>query len=313
MHKYIAKRLLLLIPVLMGVLLIVYLILYLTPGDITSLILGTEYTDEAAAILRANLGLDKPFLAQYFDYIFTLCQGSFGNSYFTGEPIINEIRIRLPNTLKILVVSMIFCIVLSIPIGVQAAAKPNSPLSAFSTIFALLGLATPNFWLGLMMILCFSLYLGWLPSAGLDTTASIIMPAITVGTGNMAGTMRITRASMQESIRQDYVRTARSKGLRKGRIIYRHALPNALLPTITVIGMDIGYLIGGAVLTETVFSIPGIGRMMVTSIQQRDTPSVLACILIMSAGVGLASLAVDIVYAMVDPRIKAKYVSGGKV
>lgn len=312
MYKYIAKRLLLLIPVLMGVLFIVYLILYFTPGDITLLILGTEYTDEAAAILRENLGLDQPFIVQYFNYIGTLLQGSFGNSYFSGEPIINEIAVRLPNTLKILVVSMILTVVVSIPIGVQAAANPNSPLSALSTIVALLGLATPNFWLGLMMILFFSLYLGWLPSAGLDSAAAIIMPAITVGTGNMAGTMRITRASMQESIRQDYVRTARAKGMRKRKIIYFHALPNALLPTITVIGMDIGYLIGGAVLTETVFSIPGIGRMMVTAIQQRDTPSVLACILIMSAGVGLASLVVDIVYAMVDPRIKAKYVSGGK-
>lgn len=312
MHKYIVKRLLLLIPVLMGVLFIVYLILYLTPGDIAQLILGNEYTEEAATLLRAKLGLDKPFLVQYFNYIGTLLHGSFGTSYFSGEPIINEIAVRLPNTIYILIASVILCVVLSIPIGVQAAVKPNSAFSAFSTIFALLGLATPNFWLGLMLILLFSLHLGWLPSSGLDSFSAILLPAFTVGTGNMAGAMRTTRASMQESIRQDYVRTARAKGLKRRDVIYGHALPNALLPTITVIGMDIGTLIGGTVLTETVFSIPGIGRMMVSSIQQRDTPSVLACILIMSAGVGLASLAVDLVYAMVDPRIKGKYISGGR-
>ena len=312
MYKYILKRLLLLIPILMGVLFIVYFILYKTPGDITQLILGNEYTEEAAAVLRAKLGLDQPFIIQYFDYIGTLLHGSFGTSYFSGEPIIGQIAVRLPNTMKILVSSVVLCVVLSIPIGVRAAVKPNSLFSAFSTIFALFGVATPNFWLGLMLILLFSVKLNWLPASGLDGFSSLILPAFTVGTANMAGTMRTMRASMQEAVLQDYVRTARSKGLRKRKVIYSHALPNALLPTITVIGMDIGTLFGGTVLTEAVFSIPGIGRMMISSIQQRDTPAVLACIVIMSAGVGLASLAVDIVYALVDPRIKAKYVSGGK-
>ena len=310
MYKYIAKRLLLLIPILMSVLFIVYFILYKTPGDITQLILGTEWTEETSAILKAKLGLDQPFIIQYFNYIKTLLSGSFGNSYFSGEPIIDQIAVRLPTTLAILVSSVILCVIVSIPIGVHAAVKPHSASSAFSTIFALFGVSTPNFWLGLMLILLFCVKLDWLPSSGLDHWYSLILPAFTVGTANMAGVMRTTRASMQEEVLQDYVRTARAKGVKKQRVVYRHALPNALLPTITVIGMDIGTLVGGTVLTETVFSIPGIGRMMIGAIHQQDIPSVLACILIMSTAVGLASLGVDIVYALVDPRIKAKYVSG---
>lgn len=312
MYKYIIKRLLLLIPVLLGVVLIVFFIMYINPNDITELMLGARYTPEASAILKAKLGIDQPFFVQFFNYIKTLLHGSFGNSYFSNEVISEQIAIRLPYTVKLALGGILFVIVLSIPIGIYAAIKPNSFFSAGATIFALAGLATPSFWLGMMMILLFSVKLGWLPAAGMDTWKGLILPMISVGCSSMAGAMRTMRASMQESVLQDYVRTARSKGLKERDVIWGHCVPNALLPTVTVIGMELGYMFGGSVLVESVFSIPGIGRYMVQGLQRYDTPIVLACIIILGASVGISALLIDIVYALIDPRIRAKYASGGK-
>ena len=307
MHKFILTRILATIPVVLGVIFIIFLIMYLTPGDAAGIILGSDYTPEAGEALREQLGLNRSFFVQFFDYVFGLLRGYLGTSFVSGEPVSAQIAARFPNTFLLVMVSMFLCVIVSLPIGVATAVKPNSILSNLSAAFTLIGLALPTFWQALLFILLFSVYLGWLPSTGSATLAGIILPSITLATTFMASTMRTTRSSMLESLNQDYVRTARAKGLSKRKVVYKHALRNALLPVITVVGVNVGVQLGGSILTETVFSFPGMGRLMMIGISQRDTPTVLSCLVVMAICIAVLNLLIDVIYAFIDPRIKSKF------
>jgi len=307
MHRYIIKRVLLMIPVVLGVLFIVFSILYLSPGDATTTILGTSWTPEGAAEIRSHLGLDDPFFVQFFRYLARLLQGDLGASYVTGLPVIQQVKISFPNTAILVAVSITLAVLVSIPIGTRAAIKPNSLFSAISTAFALVGISAPGFWIGLLLVLLFSLKLGWLPAAGLGSWKAVIMPSIVLSLSYMAGLSRMMRSSMIEAMRMDYIRTARAKGVKSHDVTHTHALKNALLPTITLIGSYTGEMLGGAVICETVFAIPGMGRLMVESVLSRDIPCVLAAVTIMAICVAGMSLITDLAYAFFDPRIKAQY------
>lgn len=307
MHKYVIKRLLLLIPVLLGVSLLVFTILSLTPGDPAQLILGESAPREAVLKLREEMGLNDPFLLQYLRFVKNAILGDFGRSYTTGREVFGEIFSRFPNTFVLAVTGMIISICIGIPVGIISATKQYSFLDSFSMVLALLGVSMPVFWLGLMLILVFSVKLGVLPSGGFDGLKSIILPAMTLGVGSAAIITRMTRSSMLEVIRQDYIRTARAKGVAEKVVINRHALKNALIPIITVVGLQFGGLLGGAVLTESVYSWPGVGRLMVDAIRQKDTPTVLAAVVFLAAVFSVVNLLVDILYAYVDPRIKSQY------
>ena len=236
-----------------------------------------------------------------------LAHGDLGTSYKSGRSVFSEVMSRFPDTLKLAFWGMIFAVVLSIPIGIISATKQYSLMDSVSMVLALLGVATPNFWLGLMLIIGFSLHLRWFPSGGSEGWKSLVLPVITLGTGCMANITRTTRSSMLEVIRQDYIRTAKAKGVGNRSVIYKHALKNALIPVVTVIGLQFGSLLGGAVLTETVFSWPGVGTYLVNSIKAKDTPAVLGCVIIFSICFSIVNLCVDILYAYIDPRIKSKY------
>ena len=307
MHKYVLKRILLLIPVLLGVSLLVFAIMSLTPGDPAKLILGENAPKEAVLKLREEMGLNDPFFMQYFRFVKNAIMGDFGRSYTTGREVFGEIFARFPNTLILAVIGIIISVCIGIPIGIISATRQYSFLDSFSMVIALLGVSMPVFWLGLMLILTFSVKLGWLPSGGFDGLKSIILPAVTLGVGSAAIITRMTRSSMLEVIRQDYIRTARAKGVAEKVVINKHALKNALIPIITVVGLQFGHLLGGAVLTESVYSWPGVGRLMVDAIRQKDTPTVLAAVVFLAAAFSVVNLLVDILYAYVDPRIKSQY------
>lgn len=312
MINYVLKRLVTLIPIIIALTFFVFTILDMTPGDPTEIILGNDYTEEASLQLKQELGLDKPFLVRYASYVLNLAKGDFGISYITRAPVSEQLLARFPNTFIIVIAAMIFCVVVGMPIGIRSATKPDSLFSKISMVVGLMGVSMPVFWLGLLLVLLFSVNLGWLPSSGMDQGfKSIILPAVTVGANYMANTMRTTRSSMMESIRQDHIRTARAKGVRERDVIYDHALGNALMPTITVVGLNVGALLGGLVYCETVFSIPGTGRLLVESINKRDVPCVLGCLVIMAVCVAVSNLIVDLIYAYIDPRIKAQYSKGG--
>ena len=311
MSKYIIKRLLALIPVILGVIFIIQLILYLSHSDPAVVILGTNYTPEGAAVVREQLGLDRPFLIQFLSYIWDLVRGDFGNSYISGEPVITQLAARFPNTLILVLVSMTLCTIVSLPIGIQTAVKPNSFLSNITAAFSMIGIALPTFWLGLMLILLFSVKLnGLLPAIGSVSPTGLIMPSITLAASFMAGTMRTTRSSMLDCLNQDYIRTAKAKGVAHGDVINKHALKNALLPVITVVGMNVGSQMGGSVLTETVFSYPGLGVMLMNGIKQTDTPTILGCLVVKALCIGICNLLVDVLFAFIDPRIKSQYSKG---
>jgi len=311
MFKFVVKRLFAMVPVVLAVTFVVFTIMWFVPGDPTNIILGNEWTEAASVKLKAELGLDQSFLVQFFHYTMNLVQGDFGMSYITRAPVGEQLMARFPNTLKVVAGAMLFCVGVGVPIGVYSGVRPYSLFSNFTMVLGLLGVSLPIFWLGLLLILLFSVQLGWLPSSGIDGLASLILPSFALGANYMANIMRTTRSSMLEVIRQDYIRTAKAKGVSERAVVLKHALQNAMMPTVTVIGMNIGALLGGVVLTETVFSIPGTGRLLVEAINKRDTPTVLGCLVIMAVCVAVSNLVVDIVYAYMDPRIKAQY-GGGK-
>lgn len=307
MHKYVMKRILLLIPVLLGVSFLVFTIMSFTPGDPAQLILGESAPAEAVAQLRLEMGLNDPFIVQYFRFVKNAIVGDFGQSYTTGREVFGEIFSRFPNTLILAVLGIIIAVCIGIPLGIISATRQYTFIDSISMIGALLGVSMPVFWLGLMLILTFSVNLRWLPSGGFDGLTSLILPSITLGVGSAAIITRMTRSSMLEVVRQDYIRTARAKGVAEKVVINKHALKNALIPVITVIGLQFGGLLGGAVLTESVYSWPGVGRMMVDAIRQKDTPTVLAAVVFLAVTFSIVNLAVDILYAYVDPRIKSQY------
>lgn len=314
MFRYIIRRLLALIPVILVLVFVVFMILHMTPGDASTIILGNEYTEELGRQVRQELGLDQPLIVQYAKYVGNLLHGDFGISYVTRAPVIDQLSARFVNTFLIVVCAMFLCVSLGIPIGILSATRPHSFFSKCAMVFGLMGVSMPIFWLGLLLILLFSVQLGWLPSSGMDDGFfSLILPAVTVGFNYMANIMRTTRSSMLEAIRQDYIRTAKAKGVKEHDVIYSHALGNALMPTVTVIGLNVGSLLGGVVLTETVFSIPGTGRLLVEAINQRDTPCILGTLVVMAVCVAVSNLIVDLIYAYIDPRIRAQYsAKGGK-
>lgn len=307
MSRYVIKRLVMLIPVLIGVTFLVYFIISLSPGDTAAMLAGEDADAATIEALRKELGLDQPVIVQYARYMLNLLQGDMGNSYKTGRPVTNMIVSCFPNTAKLAFWSILVAVGIALPIGIISATKQYSMFDNVGMVVALIGVATPNFWLGLMMIILFSLNLGWLPSGGNKGWSSYIMPAITLGTGDAALITRMTRSSMLEVIRADYIRTARAKGVPEGKVVYQHALRNALIPVVTAIGLQFGSLLGGATLTETVFAWPGIGRSTVDSIKTKDTTQVLGNIIVLTITFSCVNLLVDILYAFIDPRIKAQY------
>ena len=307
MYKFIFKRLVMLVPVLLGVSLLVFAILSFTPGDPAQLILGENAPAEAIEALREEMGLNDPFLVRYAHFVGDAITGDFGRSYATGREVAGEIFSRFPNTLALAGLGVLIAVLIGVPVGIISATRQYSLIDSGSMLIALLGVSIPNFWLGLMLILTFSVGLGWVPSGGFTSWSSLILPAITLGTGAAAIITRMTRSSMLEVVRQDYIRTARAKGVPESAVINQHALKNAMIPIITVVGLQFGYLLGGAVLTETVFSWPGVGRMMVDAIRQKDTPTVLGTVVFLATTFSLVNLMVDILYGFVDPRIKSQY------
>ena len=308
MIKFIIKRLVALIPVLIGATLLVFFILDLAPGDPAKVILGETASPEAIAALREEMGLDDPFFVRYGRYMWDLVRGDLGTSYKTSTPVSGEIWARLPNTAVLSIAATAFSVLLALPLGVMAAVKQNTIFDGVSMFISLVGISMPVFWMGLLLIMQFSVKLGWFPVSGADQgIRSLVLPAFALGFMHMASIARTTRSSMLETIRQDYIRTVRAKGLPEGKVITDHALRNALIPTVTVIGLQIGAMLGGSVLTESVFAWPGVGRYMIQSIQGRDIPAVMGCIVVFAIIFAMVNLIVDLVYGFVDPRIKAQY------
>nr|WP_308593659.1 ABC transporter permease [uncultured Criibacterium sp.] len=307
MYKYIIKRLLMMIPVIIGVTIIIFLIMALSPGDPARLVLGEMASEESVANWREAHGLNDPLPIRYVNYMKNMLKGDLGTSYANGRSVATEISSRFPITLRLAIVGMIVALVIAIPLGIVSAVKQYSLIDGFATIFGMLGIALPSFWVALMMILLFSLKLNWLPSGGIEGWQSMVMPAISIGFGCCANIMRITRSSMLEVIRTDYIRTAKSKGVKKKDIIGKHALRNVLIPVITVAGLQFGAMMGGAVIAETVFSWPGVGTYMISSIKAKDTPAVMGSIICFCIAFSLVNLLVDLVYGYIDPRIKSSY------
>ncbi len=308
MIKYVLKRLLLLIPVLLGVTLIIFAIMAIMPGDPGRMILGENASQEAVEMLNEQLGYYDPFFVQFFNYLKdAITKLDFGNSYRTSKPVFDDVFARLPNSLLIAFNGIVGACVVGIPLGILSAVRQYSAIDTMSRVTAMLAAAIPPFWLGMMLIFAFALKLNWLPSSGADSWRHFILPMITLAIPYAGSMLRMTRSTMLETIRQDYIRTARAKGVPQRAIVFKHALRNALLPIITIMATSFGGLLGGAVITETVFSIPGLGTLIVTGIRQRDKPIVLASILFLALMFSVIMLIVDLLYAFVDPRIKAKY------
>lgn len=306
--RYVLRRIFFLIPVLFGVTFIVFTLLYITPGDPAKLILGEQAPPEAVQAMREEMGLDQPYLIQYYNYVKkAVLQQDIGRSYVTNRPVMQEILGVFPATFKLATSAMLVAVLIGIPIGIISAIKQYSVFDTVSMIIALLGVSMPVFWLGLLLILLFTVYLGWLPASGFNSIKHMIMPALALGAMTAAIVTRMTRSSMLEVIRQDYIRTAQAKGQKQSVVVLKHALGNALIPIIAVIGLQFGQLLGGAVLTESIFSIPGVGRLMVDSIKMRDFPVVQGGVLFIALSFSVINLLVDLLYAYVDPRIRSQY------
>ena len=298
------KRLLDIIPVVFGVLLLTFLLVHLIPGDPVEVMLGESATSADRTQLRADLGLNQPLPVQFAKYLGKLSKGDFGRSIHTKTPISQLLAERIPNTAKLAFLALIIAITIGLPLGVIAALNANNWLDKIATTFSLTLSAMPNFWLGPLMMMVFALWLGWLPVSGMESTTSIVLPALTLGFGLAAILTRMTRASLLEVLHEDFVRTARAKGLTETSVIVRHALRAALLPIITVLGLQLGSLLAGAVITETVFSWDGIGRLLVESIEKRDYPVTQACVLVVALSYVVINLVTDLIYTQVDPRVR---------
>lgn len=303
MLLFIVKRLAQVIPVMFGVTLVVFLIMQMVPGDPAIIMAGEGASTETVEKLREDLGLNEPLYEQYFSYIGNILHGSLGNSLKNNQPVLDEVLIRLPITMELAFFSILITIVLGLAAGIISAVKPYSFSDISVMVIALLGISLPSFWLGLLLMYTFSIKLQWLPVAGWDSLSHIILPAITLGAGGAAIVARMTRSSMLEVIGQDYVRTARAKGLREHTIIYKHALRNALIPVITVVGLQFGSLLGGTVIVESVFAINGLGRMIVDAIRTRDIPLVQGGVLVASLVFVFVNLLVDVMYKVFNKRI----------
>ena len=304
MLSYLTQRLAGAILVVFGVISIVFLLIHLIPGDPVEIMLGEAASAADRQALRAALGLDQPLLPQFTQYLHGLLQFDLGTSLQSRRPVAGLVLERLPATLLLAGVALSVTLTLALPLGMFAAVRRGSAWDKGAMAFSMLGLSIPNFWLGPLLILVFSLWLGWFPVSGREGVGSVVLPALTLGTGLAAVLSRMVRSSMLEVLGEEYVRTARAKGLAPHRVILQHALRNALLPVITLLGLQLGALLAGAVITETVFSWPGIGLLTIEAIQSRDYPVVQACVLLISIGYVVVNLVTDIAYAWADPRIR---------
>jgi peptide/nickel transport system permease protein len=312
MFRYILKRLLLLIPVIIGASAIIFFIVSMGKDDPVMLLLaGTDPDPETIEYTRHALGLDKPLVIQFFNYMKGLLRGDLGKSYSTGKPVFQEYMARFPATVRLSFWALVVSVSISIPIGIISAIKQYSLFDNIGMTLALIGVSMPNFWLGLLLIIAFALKLDLLPSGGYGGFLYIILPAITLGTGQAGLATRMTRSSMLEVIRQDYIRTARAKGLSERVIIIKHALKNALIPIITVLGNQFGHALGGAMLTETIFAWPGVGRLMIDGIYKRDRPVIIGCVIMLCIMISIVNLFVDVMYGFIDPRIKTSLTKKG--
>lgn len=308
MIRYILRRILFLIPVIIGVAFVVFTLLYLTPGDPARMILGDLATEEAVQNFREAEGLNDPYLVQFGKYLYkAVFKGDIGRSYVTKRPVMGEIMQAFPSTLKLSFFAIVIAICVGIPCGIILAIKQYSVFDTVTMIMAMVGLSMPVFWLGLLLILLFSVRLGLLPSSGFDTFRAMILPSLALAAQSISMVTRMTRSSMLEVVNADYIRTARSKGQKESVVIWRHALYNALIPVITLCGLQFGELLSGAILTESIFAIPGVGRIMVESIKMRDYPMVQGGVFFIAIAFSVVNLAVDLLYAFIDPRIKAQY------
>ncbi len=313
MLAYTLKRLLLAVPVLFGISIIVFGIMALIPGDPAQAILGAYATAENLARLRADLGLDKPLVQQYLIWLGNLLQGDFGRSYTLNRPVLDEVLDRLGPTLLLAGTALLLCTIFGLIAGIVSAVRQYGWQDKLLTLLVLVGISTPSFWLGLMLVMLFAVNLGWFPASGmmaiyggggpLDIARHLVLPAVTLAVVATGVVARLTRANMLEVLRQDYVRTARAKGLSERRVIYRHAFKNALVNIVPVIGIQAGFVLGGAVYIETVFQWPGIGRMLVTAITTRDILLVQGGVLVVAAAYVMVNLVTDIIQHLLDPRI----------
>ena len=304
MHTVIIRRLISMVPIILGVTIVVFSILHIAPGCPTTIMLGDHATPEAIEELRNRFGLDDPIPVQYFRWLSEVVRGDFGRSIHTRQLVSEMVLQRLPATVELSLTAMILAILIAIPVGIISATKQFSIFDHTGMLGALFGVSMPVFWQGLMMMLIFAFFLGWVPISGRGTISHLILPAITLGTSQAALLARLTRSSMLEVIKQDYITTARSKGLVEKIVLIKHALKNALIPVVTILAIQLPVLFGGAVITETVFAWPGMGRLIVTSIFVRDFPVVQAAVLIIAVIVILCNLFADILYTYLDPRVK---------
>jgi ABC-type dipeptide/oligopeptide/nickel transport system permease component len=304
MLAFVTRRLLLAIPTLFGVLVVVFLLLYIAPGDPVMEMVGERADAETIARLRAELRLDDPVPVQFAHYAGGVLTGDLGTSYITGRPIARDILERFPKTLQLATAAMLLAASLGITIGVLSARKPGSAFDRFAMATAYLGISFPVYWVGLILILLFAVTLRWLPPSGFGRLEFLVLPALALGTRSIAFLARMTRSAMLEVLNSDFIRTARAKGMRERVVLGRHALRNALIPIITVLGLDFGNYLTGSILTETIFSWPGLGRYVVNAIARRDLPAIQGSILFLSLVFVLVNLVTDLLYAKADPRVR---------
>jgi ABC-type dipeptide/oligopeptide/nickel transport system permease component len=303
MTAFIARRLLLAIPTLFGVLVVAFLLLYVAPGDPVQAMVGERADEETIARLREQLRLDDPLPTRFGHYVGNVLRGDLGNSYITNRPIAQDIRERFPKTLQLAGTAMLLAATLGISLGVLSARRPGGWVDRFSLGLAYLGISFPVYWVGLLLILLFAVTLRWLPPSGYGSMRFLILPALTLGMRSIAFLARMTRSAMLEALSADYIRTARAKGASESRVTAIHALRNAMIPVITVLGLDFGAYLTGSILTETVFSWPGIGRYVVNAIARRDLPAIQGTVLFLSAVFVIVNLLTDLAYAKADPRV----------
>lgn len=308
MTKYVFRRVLIMIPTILFVIFVIYFILSFMPSSPGRIILGIQATQEAVDALDASLGYDKPVLVQYVNYVLGAIRLDFGNSFQYSKPVFEVLLPKFPVTAKLAFLSMMVSAVIGIPIGIVSAVKKYSLADTTSTVLALLFSSVPSFFFGVLMILLFSLKLGWLPSNGLGTWKNYIMPVLTLGLPSAAYLSRMTRATMIDTMKQDYIRTAKAKGCGGARVVFFHALRNAMMPVVTTLGMSFAGLLGGAIITEQIFGLPGFGSVCLHAIQMKDMPLIMASVLFLSVMFMLIILLVDIVYALLDPRVAYKMV-----
>lgn len=304
MLKYITKRIVTLIPILVVVSLLTFLLVHFMPGDPARIIGGETATQQDIDAINKAYGFDKPIYKQYYNYISNIFKGDLGTSIKTGRPVINDIKIRFPNTLKLSLSAMVIAVVFGTLIGIVSATKKYSFIDNIFMLFALIGVSTPSFYLGLMLMLLFSVKLGWVPMLGDKGLISLVLPAIALSVRSLATMARMTRSSMIEVMSQDYILSANAQGFSETKVVFGHALKNAMITIVTIAGLQFGYLLGGAVVTEKVFAYPGLGQLTVDAIRARDFPTVQAGILVIATTFVLVNLLVDVLYAFINPQIK---------